>query len=413
MKKNEIKSVLLLGVGGISMYQLALAFLDLGCEVYGYDLKKSKYTELCQQKGVHITHRFNKGFLNVDLCVRSGAIKDTNKYVQTLKKMKCPIIDRAKALGEFCSHFKCVIAVAGTHGKSTTSALIYEILRVANKKVSCHIGADVFAPRFELGDNYLVVEACEFNKSFLHIKPTISVVTNIEAEHMDCYGSLFNLRSAFLTFLKRGVKRFVYLDSSTSFLKRTKNIEFVSKTINSVHPKLKGEYNLKNISLAFAVTKFLGVDERLIEKVVNNFTGLPRRYEYKGMYKKAKVYIDYAHHPTELKSFISTFLSENPDACIVFQPHTYSRTKNFLNDFISVLKTVKNLCIYKEYPAREKPSDGISAHELFVELKKINPHVKYAASIKGVMKHIKNIKAVAFVGAGDINMVAQKIVERN
>ena len=413
MNKNEIKSVLLLGVGGISMYQLALAYLNLGCVVYGYDLKKSKYTELCRAKGAHITHRFNKEFLNVDLCVKSGAIKATNKYVQMLKKMKCPIIDRAKALGEFCTYFKCVIAVAGTHGKSTTASLIYEILRVANKKVSCHIGADVFAPMFNLGDDFLVVEACEFNKSFLQLKPTISVVTNIEAEHMDCYGSLFNLRAAFLTFLKRGVKRFVYLDKSTSFLKRTKNIEFVSDTIKNIHPKLKGEYNLKNISLACAVTKFLGIDERLTKKVVNNFTGLPRRYEYKGMYKKAKVYIDYAHHPTELKSFISTFVGENPDACIVFQPHTYSRTKIFLTDFISVLKTVKNLCIYKEYPARESPTEGMSAHDLYVELKKINPSVKYVASIKGAMKHIKNVKAVAFVGAGDINQVAQKIVERN
>lgn len=413
MKKDEIKSVLLLGVGGISMYQLALAYLDLGCEVYGYDLKKSKYTELCQERGVHITHRFNKEFLNVDLCVKSGAIKDTNKYVQMLKKMKCKIIDRAQALGEFCSQFKCVIAVAGTHGKSTTATLIYEILRAANKKVSCHIGADVFAPRFSLGDDFLVVEACEFNKSFLHLKPTISVVTNIEAEHMDCYESLFNLRTAFLTFLKRGIKRFVYLNKSTSFLKRTKNIEFVSNTLKNLHPKIKGEYNLKNISLAVAVTKFLGVDERLIEKVVNNFSGLPRRYEYKGMYNKIKVYIDYAHHPTELRSFISTFFLGNPDAYIVFQPHTYSRTKMFLDDFISVLKDVKNLCIYKEYSARERRADGLSAFELYERLKKFNPHVKYCASVKGVMKQIKNVNAVAFVGAGDINLVAQKIVERN
>ena len=408
MKKDEIKSVLLLGVGGISMYQLALAYLDLGCEVYGYDLKKSKYTELCRERGVHITHRFNKEFLNVDLFVKSGAIKDTNKYVQMLKKMKCKIIDRAQALGEFCSQFKCVIAVAGTHGKSTTATLIYEILRAANKKVSCHIGADVFAPRFSLGDDFLVVEACEFNKSFLHLKPTISVVTNIEAEHMDCYESLFNLRTAFLTFLKRGIKRFVYLDKSTSFLKRTKNIEFVSNTLKNLHPKRSSLKLSEKSGHRFTLNQI-----RKICRIVNNFSGLPRRYEYKGMYNKIKVYIDYAHHPTELKSFISTFFLENPEAYIVFQPHTYSRTKMFLVDFISVLKDVKNLCIYKEYSARERRADGLSAFELYERLKKFNPHVKYCASVKGVMKQIKNVKAVAFVGAGDINLVAQKIVERN
>src|SRR5699024_275130 len=149
-------------------------------------------------------------------------------------------------------------------------------LRTANKKVSCHIGADVFAPRFKCGDDYLVVEACEYNKSFLHLKRTISVVTNVDAEHLDKYKNIVNLLTAFLNFLKRGLKRFVYDTNSVSYLKRVKNTTFVKRTNLKIKPKIKGEYNLDNISLAVAVCEFLGVDDSTIIKAVNSFIGIPR-----------------------------------------------------------------------------------------------------------------------------------------
>lgn len=146
-------SVLMLGVGGISMYQLALAFLSLGYRVYGYDAKVSQYTKTCADHGAIITTRFDKSFLQVDFCVSTGAIKENDKYKKALSKLKIKVYDRAFILGEFAKQFKSVIAVAGTHGKSTTATLIYEILRAANKKASCHIGADVDVPRFNLGDD--------------------------------------------------------------------------------------------------------------------------------------------------------------------------------------------------------------------------------------------------------------------
>lgn len=392
------------------MYQLALAFKDLGVKVVGYDIKESKYTKICAEQGIKVVHNFNKDFCCVDLCVKTGAVKKS-KYINTLKKRGVPIVDRAEVLSWFCSKFKQVIAVAGTHGKSTTASLIYEILRQDGRKVSCHIGADVFAPRFNFGDDYLVVEACEYNKSFLSLYPHVSVVTNIEAEHMDSYGSVFNLRNAFSTFIKRANKRFVFLDDSTKFLKRIKNIEFVKLTDLKFKPKIKGEYNLKNISLASAVCLNLGVNEEIIINAVNSFKGVPRRYEFIGKAKNSKVYIDYAHHPTEIKSFIQTFKEEYEDNQIIFQPHTYSRTQNFFNEFIEVLSGVENLIIYKEYPAREKKTMGMSAKELYLEIKKNNPNVKYCSSLFAVINLIDNVDAVAFVGAGDINLVAEKVVK--
>ena len=195
----EFKSVLFLGIGGVSMHQLALVFNSLGVKVYGYDLHKSQYTKLCEERGIKVVNKFDKDVCNVDLCVKTGAIKNS-KFLNYLQTIKCPIVDRAEVLSWLSSKFKNVIAVAGTHGKSTTASLIYEILRIAGKKVSCHIGADVYASKFSLKDDYLVVEACEYNKSFLYLYPTISVVTNIEREHMDCYGNFFNLQNFYKKF---------------------------------------------------------------------------------------------------------------------------------------------------------------------------------------------------------------------
>ncbi len=393
------------------MHQLAIAFKDLGLNVLGYDLKSNDYTQLCAKKGINITHKFNKDFLNVDICVKTGAIKE-NKFIKSLKDLNVPIVDRAEILGWLATKFKTVIAVCGTHGKSTTASLIYEILRVSGQKVSCHIGAEVFAPRFVLGDDFLVVEACEYNKSFLKIHPNIVAVTNIEPEHLESYGSFFNLKNAFATFIKRANVKFVMCEKSTEFLSRYKNIQYV-EVDEKLESKLKGEHNQKNLSLAVRVAKHLEVEEKYINQVVASFKGVPRRYECLGRCGKTKIYVDYAHHPTEVNAFISTFQNEYKNALIIFQPHTYSRTKNFFGEFVSVLSKTKNLVIYKEYPARENRSQGKTALELFKDLEARDINVTYACSPKQIERKLTDFSAVAFVGAGDINKVAEKFVDKN
>lgn len=406
LKQN--KKVLLLGVGGVSMCQLAVAFKDNNCQVFGYDAHLTKTTSNLKKIGIDTTNKFNKRFLNVDFCVKTAAIKDDNPYIAALKAKKVPIFDRAEVLGEMLKTFKRVIAVAGTHGKSTTSALIFEILRQAGKKVSCHIGAEVKFAKFNLGDDFVVVEACEFNKSFLHIYSNISVVTNVEPEHMDCYGSLKNLQNAFATFAKRAKMRYAFATKTTEFLQRYKNIHFVKEKV--FKSKLKGEYNQKNISLAVAVCRDLGVDETVISKAVAGFAGLPRRYEFIGNYLSTKIYIDYAHHPTEVDAFINTFKQEYSNSLVVFQPHTYSRTKMFLNEFVDVFKKLDNVVIFKEYPAREQKKAGFDAKFLTKMIKQKNPHCVYLPNKNKLSGLMQKYDAVAFVGAGDIADVARSFV---
>lgn len=410
--KLTIQKILFLGIGGVSMHQIALTFKELGVCVYGYDAHKNKFTKQCENAGIKVSNKFLKEFFDVDLCIKTGAVTDC-KFLHLLKEKKIHIIDRAEALAWLCSKFKNVIAVAGTHGKSTTSTLIYEMLKAKFKNVSCHIGADVKNPRFNLNDDFLVVEACEYNKSFLSLFPTVSVVTNVEAEHMDCYENLFALRSAFTRFLKRAKTRFVFKEKSTLFLKNQKNINFVNETTLDISPKINGEHNLKNISLAIAVAKSFGVEDDVLINVVNSFVGLSRRYEYLGLFGNSKIFIDYAHHPTEVGAFVKTF---NNDFCqnqIIFQPHTFSRTKMFLKEFVEILSKQENVIIFKEYAAREKHSAGLSAKELFLAVKQKNPSAKYCASYKSVLKNLKSAQAVAFVGAGDINLVAEKLIKTN
>ena len=408
----ENKKILFLGIGGVSMHQLAIAFKAMGACVVGYDANENLYTKKCKECGILVVKKLKKEFLNIDLCIKTGAIKNDSKIVKRIKENNIEIIDRAKALAFVCSKFKNVIAVAGTHGKTTTASLIYNIFRTAGKKVSCHIGADLLNARFNLKDDFFIVEACEYNKSFLSLYPTVSVVTNVEIEHMESYKSLFALRNAFLTFLKRGKDRFVFLEKSTSYLKKYKRINFVNID-NSIKTKIKGEYNLKNISLAVSVAKNFGIDDVSIKKAVQNFKGVPRRFEYIGENKGTKIYIDYAHHPTEVNCFLKTFLKEEKQALIVFQPHTYSRTKLLKKQFLETFKNIENLVLYKEYPARESKNMGLSAKQLYNELKGINLNVSYCGNVKDLKRVAHKFPVVAFVGAGDIGEIAKKIIQTN
>lgn len=407
------------GIGGVSMHSLALFCKKLGWCVTGSDITNNCYVEKCKSEEikVFIGHR-KTNIKTPDFIVCSSAIKENNPEIRYAKKLSIKIMDRVQFLSLIIKEFKIVIAVSGSHGKSTTSAMIYSILRNAKKKVSCQIGAEIDNAKLDINDDYLVVEACEYNKNFLKFKVDIGVVLNVEKDHMECYGSFFSLKNAFLTFLKHAKTRYVFDNSSTDYINVNNLIKVSKPKCNKnkfVFDKRKyclkyclGEQYIHDATVAIKVCTDLGVNYKIIYDTLKNFRPLSRRQELIGEINGVDIYIDYAHHPTEIKCMVDSFKGK---VLFVFQPHTFSRTKFLKKEFIEVLSNI-DIIIYKEYSAREKEDEGISAYELYKEVVKVNSNCQYADNLKDLEVLIKGriCDKVVFLGAGDIDLVAKKLL---
>jgi len=419
-------SVHFVGIGGISMQGLAKFCLSLGWKVSGSDLKKNSYVKNLKSAGatIFIGHK-KANIFAPDFVVKSSSVKDDNEEIAYAKRLGVKVIDRAIFVAELTKQFKTVIAVAGAHGKSTTSAMIFKILKDANKKVSCHIGAEVEDERLNLDDDILVLEACEFNKSFLKFKVDTAVVLNVDKEHLDCYGSFYQLKLAFKTFLNRATKKYVFDDKKSQYLcSSAVNVvkrpvlfcDACNKTsvcfqyenqkfeLNSIF----GEQYVYDACCAIKVCKDLGVEYDVMFKSLKQFQPLKRRNQFIKKVEDCNVFADYAHHPTEIKFLIKQFGQES---LYVFQPHTYSRTEYLFNELTNVFKD-NNVLIYKEYSAREKKSEGKSAYDLFCKLKTVSSKVDYADSEEDLKKLVdfSKFKNVVFVGAGDIFEICKRFV---
>jgi UDP-N-acetylmuramate--alanine ligase len=420
---NNYKHIHFVGIGGVSMYLLAIYCKDLGIDVSGSDLTKNKYTQICKDKGIkiYIGHK-RKNIIGADLVVYTSAINQYNVELEEAFNNQIKVIDRAEFIGAICKNYKCVIGVGGTHGKTTTCAMIYHILRACGKRVSCHIGADVLDARLNPQDEYLVLECCEYNRSFLQFDCNIAVVLNIDNDHLDCYKNMYNLRNAFRTFIKRADCRFVFDNSTTKCIKnkvvRIKPPKILSLnqfsvngqvyTLNNVY----GEHNINNATVAVNVCEGLGLSYNKISKAIQTFKPAGRRCQYLGKVGNIDVITDYAHHPKEIECLYNSLKLKYENVYIVFQRHTYSRTKILLHDFVKLFSGIEGVAIFKEYPAREHRSNGYSAKQL----KDYLNNVKYFDSCKKVEKWIltnvfKERSCVAFVGAGNINQIANKILD--
>ncbi len=380
------------------MHKLALFLFSLGYSVSGYDKVESKNTTQLEFAGIKVYYKPNINHLkNVDVVVINGAISETHKELKYAREHNITIIDRAELLYKISCKFKYVIAVSGTHGKTTTANMIYHILRNAGLKVSCHIGAEIENDRLCIDDDYLVVEACEFNRSFLKLKPYIGIVLNVEPEHLDCYKNFNGLKNAFSKFLKQSKNKFVLYSNNTKFLKSRLDCNWISSV---------GNFNKKNKEVAVSVCEFLGIDKVDANNFMQSYSPAKRRQEVIGHINGFSVLLDYAHHPTEVNEFIHWFGTNN---MIIFQPHTYSRTKLLFKEFLNVFKNLDNIIIYKEYPAREKKGDGVTAKQLFKSLKLLNNKALYFKNAFKLKRYIYKFakSKIAFVGAGDIDKVAK------
>lgn len=418
------------GVGGVSMNSLAKYLFSCGVRVTGSDARMSDASLQLNQLGIKTQLGYKPDYIKTaDLVVATGAIADDNPEIVYAKAHGIEVVSRAEMLGEICKDFDKVIAVAGCHGKSTTSAMIYSILRASGASVSCHIGAQTQDARMQYGDEYIVVEACEFKRSFLHIKPYLAVITNVEKDHLDCYKDLTDIQNTFRQFADSaqyvivgqnptteflGVKKQDYVVQKVYFDSTAQLTEFSIVTDRCVPITIStlGGYNVDNATLSARVAWFLGFSDCAIVNGLRDFKPVARRSQLIGKFNDADVVIDYAHHPTEIRQFYEAMKFVYHEMLFIFQPHTYTRTKALLGDFVETLKAIDNLVIYKEYSARETSSMGVSSTQLVDILKQNGVKAKYAGNKSSLQRLMKktDYDAILFVGAGDIASIAGEIV---
>ena len=405
------------------MSALALMLAKKGEIVSGNDPQSNHATELLKQNGITVDKKINvEAIKNADVIVFSSAIKQSDKQIRLARQMHKKILSRGQLLGMIANEYEKVIAIAGSHGKTTTTAMIYEIAKIAGLNPTLHLGGFRVedGKNYEIGDkNVFITEACEYFDNFLYLYPSISVVTNIEKEHLDYFGTFENQLKSFEKF-KRQSQAVIEEDLSykAKSVRHDKSGRlnfslFHEKTrLLRLHLQVCENVNVKNCIYAYRVAKVIGISDQTIKLGLERFAGVKTRFERVKCNKFEVVVCDYAHHPTEIKNSIESVqkIYKGRNLVVIFQPHTFSRTKLLLDDFVKTLKGVNSI-IYKTYSAREKEEDGISAMGLSEILKKNGAQTCCAQNFEQLMAQLNNFDkkdVLLFVGAGDLPSVLHK-----
>lgn len=411
-----------IGIGGISMSALAKLLFDKGYGVMGSDACKSKETEKLKKLGIKVNYKPNiKDVELSDIVVTSSAISDDNKELKEAERLNKQILTRGELLGQISKTYKHVIAVSGAHGKTTTTALIAHIFMEAGLQPTVHIGGIMQGYESNLieGKNkFFITEACEYKDNFLNLHPDFSVILNIEPEHLDYFKTFENVKKSFKQFAKQS-KNFIAQEglfdkgltlgkdyTYSNFLETINGIEFDYYKNNTFvfHVKcpLHGKHNVFNILAAIAVAEKYNIYGQLTQKALASFKGVKRRSESYQFKNNSKLIFDYAHHPTEIKCSINSIKKFcKGDLIVIFQPHTYSRTKKLFSEFLQAFDGADKLIIFKTYPAREKYDRAGSAKILAKALNK-NKKCRYSTNYCILKKlNVKQDDCVLVLGAGD------------
>ena len=397
-----------IGIGGISMSGLAEILLEKGFTVSGSDAKRSSLTELLAKKGalIHYGQRAENIGNDIDLVVYTSAIHPDNPEYAAMKKAGIPSLTRAQLLGQLMKNYALPIAISGTHGKTTTTSMISEILLKADTDPTLSIGGILKAigGNFRIGHSDLfVTEACEYTNSFLSFFPKIGVILNVEADHLDFFKDIDDIRNSFHQFAKlipddgvliingeipgadvilKGLScKVVTFGSTPEYDYYPKQISydenghasFVLVKKDSEKPVslgVPGIHNIYNSLAAIALADVLSIDFSVVQSALADFHGTERRFEYKGMMNGTTIIDDYAHHPTEITATLTAAINyPHKSLWCVFQPHTYSRTKALMKDFARALSAADHVVLAEIYPARETDTLGISSRDLERELR--------------------------------------------
>ena len=432
MKLDDYKRIHLIGVGGIGMSGLARLCLHEGKEVSGSDKVASAITHALEAEGVTFfaTQLASNISAEIDLVVYTEAMAHDQEEMLAAKELGVPMINYFTALGLVANEYY-LIAVAGTHGKTTTTAMLIDILEEAGLDPSAIVGSlrSKTKSNYRAGKSkYFIVEACEYRRDFLSLEPDILVITNLEHEHVDYYQDLRAVQMAFSEMASKVPEDgFVIADLGDENLKPVlQNLKVTvidyRKFFNPMRQlTMPGTHNQMNAAAAAAVASCLELREDEVEKALENFAGTWRRFEYKGAFVNNNgwvlVYDDYGHHPTEIKATIAGAreLFPNRPMTVVFQPHTYSRTHELFTAFVRALATADQVYLLPIYAAREENLSGVSSLQLAEEINQAGTPATYFATKGAVELEIKN-KTVAsgvvlVMGAGDVTQVANSLID--
>lgn len=444
MELSNIQRVYLVGIGGIGMSGLARYFHKLGCIVYGYDKTPTDLTNELHNEGIQATFDDNsecipKSFRDFDegtLIIYTPAIPKDSAILNFFKNKGFNLYKRSQVLG-LISKGKYTIAVAGTHGKTTTSSMVAHILKDSGKDCSAFLGgiSSNYQTNVLFGDNdIVVVEADEYDRSFLTLHPDIAIITSMDADHLDIYGDHAQLTESFQLFasqLKQGGTLIHYkdlpltggltysIDSNADA--RAVNIRVedgnfyfdfnnAAITIANIKLGIAGLHNIANATAAIEAALLVGVQADDIKKALESFRGVKRRFEYI-LKNDQHIFIDdYAHHPEELKAAISSVKRLYPDKKLttIFQPHLYTRTRDFADGFAEALDMSDELLMLDIYPARELPIEGVNSDMIMQRMKSLN---KQKYSMQDAVEKIRKEQPelLLTVGAGDIDTLVQPL----
>lgn len=442
-----------IGIGGISMSGLAEILLEKGFTVSGSDARKSSLTELLAKKGalIHYGQRAENIGSDIDLVVYTSAIHPDNPEYAAMKKAGIPSLTRAQLLGQLMKNYALPIAISGTHGKTTTTSMISEILLRADTDPTLSIGGILksIGGNFRIGHSDLfITEACEYTNSFLSFFPRVGVILNVEEDHLDFFKDIDDIRNSFHQFAKlipndgvliingeipgvnvilKGLSCKVLTFGSTpeydyypkqisydenghvSFVLVKKDSE---KTVSLGVP---GIHNIYNALAAIALADILSIDFSVVQSALADFHGTERRFEYKGMMNGTTIIDDYAHHPTEITATLTAAINyPHKSLWCVFQPHTYTRTKALMKDFAKALSAADHVVLADIYPARETDDLGISSRNLQDEIKPLNKNCYYFSSFEDIENFLKENCSpgdlLITMGAGNVVNIGESLL---
>ncbi|MBQ9685714.1 MAG: UDP-N-acetylmuramate--L-alanine ligase [Oscillospiraceae bacterium] len=440
----------LIGIGGVSMSSLAEVLAGMGLNITGSDMNEGTNVIGLRKKGIEIFigHSAENITPDVEFVVRTAAVHDDNPEIAAARQLGIPVFERTQAWGAISKDYANALCICGTHGKTTTTSMCTHIMMAADKDPTVMIGGTL--PLLKAGHrvghgNTIIMEACEYYNSFLSFHPTVAVILNVEADHLDFFKDLDDVKHSFRAFAERVpadgyvvanlddpntmdvaadlgchvitfgmtdaadvyAQNVEYLGANTHF-----DIMYKGKLFTDVTLHVPGAHNVKNALAATAACISLGVRPNAVKYGLAGFNGAGRRFEFKGKYNGADVYDDYAHHPGELKALLDTVEMLNyKRTVLVFQPHTYSRTAALFDDFVEQLKR-PDVCFLAEiFAAREQNTIGISSADLArqVDGSIFCPTFEMMEDALRAIAHPGDI--VLTVGAGDVYKIGERLVE--